>query len=82
LEIDAEEQEKIENAFSNSALAKRATAILEREDIAKMLKDETPLIDVYYAQQVQRHRTAISTQRILFIIRLFYWIDTIESSIY
>ena len=49
---DAKEQEKIENAFSNSALAKRATAIIGREDIAKMLKDETPLIDVYYAQHI------------------------------
>lgn len=49
---DAKEQEKIENAFSNSALAKRATAIIGREDIAKMLKDETPLLDVYYAQHI------------------------------
>lgn len=49
---DAKEQEKIENAFSNSALAKRATAIIGREDIAKMLKDETPLIEVYYAQHI------------------------------
>ena len=49
---DAKEQGEIENAFSNSALAKRATAILEREDIAIMLKDETPLIDVYYAQHI------------------------------
>lgn len=49
---DAKEQEKIENAFSNSVLAKRATAIIGREDIAKMLKDETPLIDVYYAQHI------------------------------
>ena len=49
---DAKEQGEIENAFSNSALAKRATAIIGREDIAKMLKDETPLIDVYYAQHI------------------------------
>ena len=49
---DAKEQKEIENAFSNSVLAKRATAIIGREDIAKMLKDETPLIDVYYAQHI------------------------------
>ena len=49
---DAKEQEEIVNAFYNSAIAKRATAILEREDIAKMLKDETPLINVYYAQHI------------------------------
>lgn len=49
---DAKEQKEIENAFSNSALAKRATAIIGREDIAKMLKDETPLIEVYYAQHI------------------------------
>lgn len=49
---DAKEQEKIENAFSNLALAKRATAIIGREDIAKMLKDETPLLEVYYAQHI------------------------------
>ena len=49
---DAMEQEEMENAFSSPALAKRATAILEREDIAIMLKDETPLIDVYYAQHI------------------------------
>lgn len=49
---DAKEQEKIENAFSSSVLAKRATAIIGREDIAKMLKDETPLLEVYYAQHI------------------------------
>ena len=49
---DAKEQEKIVNAFSSSVLDKRATAILEKEDIAKMLKDETPLINVYYAQHI------------------------------
>lgn len=49
---DAKEQEKIVNAFSNSVLDKRATAIIGREDIAKMLKDETPLINVYYAQHI------------------------------
>ena len=49
---DAKEQEEIVNAFSSSVLDKRATAILEREDIAKMLKDETPLLEVYYAQHI------------------------------
>ena len=49
---DAKEQEKIVNAFSNSVLAKRATAIIGREDIAKMLKDESPLLEVYYAQHI------------------------------
>ncbi len=49
---DAKEQEEIVNAFSNSVLAKRATAIIGREDIAKMLKEETPLLEVYYAQHI------------------------------
>lgn len=49
---DAMEQEEIGNAFYNSAIAKRATAIREKEDIAKMLKDETPLINVYYAKHI------------------------------
>ena len=69
---DAREQEKIENAFSNSALAKRATAIIGREDIAKMLKDETPLLDVYYAQHIadsmgcnQQQKDVIITKAIL-----------------
>ena len=49
---DAKEQEEIVNAFSSSVLAKRATAIIGREDIVKMLKDETPLLEVYYAQHI------------------------------
>lgn len=69
---DAKEQKEIENAFSNSVLAKRATAIIEREDIAKMLKDETPLIDVYYAQHIadsmgcsQQQKDVIITKALL-----------------
>lgn len=72
---DAKEQEKIENAFSNSALAKRATAIIGREDIAKMLKDETPLIDVYYAQHIadsmgcsQQQKDVIISKAILHVL--------------
>lgn len=69
---DAKEQKEIENAFSNSVLAKRATAIIGREDIAKMLKDETPLIDVYYAQHIadsmgcsQQQKDVIITKALL-----------------
>ena len=72
---DAKEQEKIENAFSNSALAKRATAIIGREDIAKMLKDETPLLDVYYAQHIadsmgcsQQQKDVIISKAILHVL--------------
>lgn len=68
---DAKEQEKIENAFSNSALAKRATAILEREDIAKMLKDETPLIDVYYAQHIADSMGCNQQQKDVIISKAF-----------
>lgn len=72
---DAKEQEEIVNAFSNSALAKRATAIIGREDIAKMLKDETPLIDVYYAQHIadsmgcsQQQKDVIISKAILHVL--------------
>ena len=68
---DAKEQEEIENAFSNSALAKRATAILEREDIAKMLKDETPLIDVYYAQHIADSMGCNQQQKDVIISKAF-----------
>ena len=68
---DAREQEKIENAFSNSALVKRATAILEREDIAKMLKDETPLIDVYYAQHIADSMGCNQQQKDVIISKAF-----------
>ena len=68
---DAKEQEEIENAFSNSALAKRATAILEREDIAKMLKDETPLIDVYYAKHIADSMGCNQQQKDLIISKAF-----------
>lgn len=68
---DAKEQEEIENAFSNSALAKRATAILEREDIAKMLKDETPLIDVYYAQHIADSMGCDQQQKDVIISKAF-----------
>lgn len=49
---DAEEQEKIDAAFSASTLVKRATTILEREDIARMLRAEEPLINTYYALEI------------------------------
>ena len=68
---DAKEQEEIENAFSNSALAKRATAILEREDIAKMLKDETPLIDVYYAKHIADSMGCNQQQKDVIISKAF-----------
>ena len=68
---DAKEQEEIENAFSNSDLAKRATAILEREDIAKMLKDETPLIDVYYAQHIADSMGCNQQQKDVIISKAF-----------
>lgn len=68
---DAKEQEEIENAFSNSALAKCATAILEREDIAKMLKDETPLIDVYYAQHIADSMGCNQQQKDVIISKAF-----------
>ena len=91
---DAKEQEKIENAFSNSVLAKRATAIIGREDIAKMLKDETPLIDVYYAQHIadsmgcsQQQKDVIITKAILQMLERLamplnsYGLDLVEHSI-
>lgn len=91
---DAKEQEKIENAFSNSALAKRATTIIGREDIAKMLKDETPLIDVYYAQHIadsmgcnQQQKDVIITKAILQMLERLamplnsYGLDLAEHSI-
>lgn len=68
---DAKEQEEIENAFSNSALAKCATAILEREDIAKMLKDETPLIDVYYAKHIADSMGCNQQQKDVIISKAF-----------
>ena len=68
---DAKEQGEIEHAFSNSALAKRATAILEREDIAKMLKDETPLIDVYYAKHIADSMGCNQQQKDLIISKAF-----------
>lgn len=68
---DAREQEKIENAFSNSALAKRATAIIGREDIAKMLKDETPLLDVYYAQHIADNMGCSQQQKDVIISKAF-----------
>ena len=68
---DAKEQEEIENAFSNSALAKRATAILEREDIAKILKDETPLIDVYYAKHIADSMGCNQQQKDVIISKAF-----------
>lgn len=68
---DAKEQEEIENAFSNSALAKRATAILEREDIAKMLKEETPLIDVYYAKHIADSMGCNQQQKDVIISKAF-----------
>lgn len=68
---DAKEQEKIENAFSNSALAKRATAIIGREDIAKMLKDETPLINVYYAQHIADSMGCNQQQKDVIISKAF-----------
>ena len=91
---DAKEQEKIENAFSNSVLAKRATAIIGREDIAKMLKDETPLIDVYYAQHIadsmgcsQQQKDVIITKALLQMLERLamplnsYGLDLAEHSI-
>ena len=68
---DAREQEKIENAFSNSALAKRATAIIGREDIAKMLKDETPLLEVYYAQHIADSMGCSQQQKDVIISKAF-----------
>ena len=68
---DAKEQEEIENAFSNSALAKCATAILEREDIAKMHKDETPLIDVYYAKHIADSMGCNQQQKDVIISKAF-----------
>lgn len=68
---DAKEQEKIVNAFSNSVLAKRATAIIGREDIAKMLKDETPLLDVYYAQHIADSMGCSQQQKDVIISKAF-----------
>lgn len=68
---DAMEQEEIENAFSNSALVKRATAIIGREDIAKMLKDETPLLDVYYAQHIADSMGCNQQQKDVIISKAF-----------
>lgn len=90
---DAKEQKEIENAFSNSVLAKRATAIIGREDIAKMLKDETPLIDVYYAQHIadsmgcSQQKDVIITKAILQMLERLamplnsYGLDLVEHSI-
>ena len=68
---DAMEQEEIENAFSNSALVKRATAIIGREDIAKMLKDETPLLYVYYAQHIADSMGCNQQQKDVIISKAF-----------
>ena len=68
---DAKEQEKIVKAFSNSVLDKRATAIIGREDIAKMLKDETPLIDVYYAQHIAGSMGCNQQQKDVIISKAF-----------
>ena len=91
---DAKEQEKIVKAFSNSVLDKRATAIIGREDIAKMLKDETPLIDVYYAQHIadsmgcsQQQKDVIITKALLQMLERLamplnsYGLDLAEHSI-
>ena len=66
---DAMEQEEMGNAFY--ALAKRATAILEREDIAKMLKDETPLINVYYAKHIADSMGCNQQQKDVIISKAF-----------
>ena len=68
---DAMEQEEMGNAFYNSAIAKRATAILEREDIAKMLKDETPLINVYYAKHIADSMGCNQQQKDVIISKAF-----------
>ena len=68
---DAKEQEEIVNAFSSSVLDKRATAILEKEDIAKMLKDETPLIEVYYALHIADSMGCSQQQKDVIISKAF-----------
>lgn len=91
---DIQEQEKIEKAFSNTALAKRATAITERDDIAKMLKDEIPLINTYQALEIadgigcsQLQKDVIISQSIFLLLERLclplnnYGIDLVKQSI-